>query len=122
VSAVRQFRAEGERPLKVPSPPAPTAVFTGVRGRAGDELEDRLSGIVRDTSWLYRALVAARSLHLPEWCIGAGADPERRVWNALLIDDGAAVVIRCDEAIALVLVDAGIEHGVPSWSDGWDCI
>ncbi len=35
MSAVRQFRAEGERPLKVPSPPAPTAVFTGVRGRAG---------------------------------------------------------------------------------------
>ncbi len=35
VSAVRQFRAEGERPLKVPSPPAPTAVFTGVGGRAG---------------------------------------------------------------------------------------
>ncbi len=29
MSAVRQFRAEGER-LKVPSPPAPTAVFTGV--------------------------------------------------------------------------------------------
>ena len=36
VSAVRQFRAEGERPLKVPSPPAPTAVFTGVGGRALD--------------------------------------------------------------------------------------
>ncbi len=35
MSAVRQFPAEGERPLKVPSPPAPTAVFTGVRGRAG---------------------------------------------------------------------------------------
>jgi len=34
MSAVRQFRAEGERPLKVPSPPAPTAVFTGVCGRA----------------------------------------------------------------------------------------
>ncbi len=34
MSAVRQFRAEGERPLKVPSPPAPTAVFTGVGGRA----------------------------------------------------------------------------------------
>jgi len=38
VSAVRQFRAEGERPLKVPSPPAPTAVFTGVCGRAGASL------------------------------------------------------------------------------------
>ncbi len=31
---MRQFRSEGERPLKVPSPPAPTAVFTGVGGRA----------------------------------------------------------------------------------------
>ena len=49
-------------------------------------------------------------------------DPERRVRDALLIDDGATVVIGCDEGIALVLVDAGIEHGVPSWSDGLDCI
>ncbi len=40
-------------------------------------------------------------------------DAERRVRDALLIDDGAAVVICCDEGIALVLVDAGIEHGVP---------
>ena len=38
-------------------------------------------------------------------------DPERRVRDALLIDDRATVVIRCDEAIALVLVDTGIEHG-----------
>ena len=46
------------------------------------ELEHRLAGIVRDTSWLYRALVAARSLHLPEWCIGAGA-VRNAVWDAL---------------------------------------
>ncbi len=46
------------------------------------ELEDRLAGIVRDTSWLYRALVAARSLHLPEWCIGAGA-VRNAVWDSL---------------------------------------
>ncbi len=49
-------------------------------------------------------------------------DPERCVRDALLIDDRATMVIRCDEGIALVLVDAGIEHGVPSWSDGLDCI
>ena len=30
MSAVRQFRAEGERPLKVPWPPAPATVFAGV--------------------------------------------------------------------------------------------
>ncbi len=41
MSAVRQFRAQGERPLKVPSPPAPTAVFTGVRGRAGLQTQYR---------------------------------------------------------------------------------
>ena len=38
--AVRQFRAEGERVLKVPSASAPTAVFTGVwraRGAAGED-------------------------------------------------------------------------------------
>ncbi len=40
VSAVLQFRAEGERPLKVPSPPAPTAVFAGVC-RARGPLEER---------------------------------------------------------------------------------
>ena len=34
------------------------------------ELKHRLTGIVRDISWLYRALVAARSLYLREWCIG----------------------------------------------------
>ena len=49
-------------------------------------------------------------------------DAEWGVRHALLIDDRAAVVIRCDEGIAFVLVDAGIEHGVPSWSDGLDCI
>ena len=49
-------------------------------------------------------------------------DAEGRVRDALLIDDRAAVVIRCDERIVLVLVDAGVEHGVPSWSDGLDCI
>ncbi len=49
-------------------------------------------------------------------------DVERRVLDALLIDDRAAVVVACDEAIALVLIDAGIEHGVPSWGDGLDCI
>ncbi len=46
------------------------------------ELEHRLAGIVRDTPWLYRALVAARSLHLPEWCIGAGA-VRNAAWDAL---------------------------------------
>ncbi len=29
-----QCGSEGEGPLKIPSPPAPTAVFTGVGGRA----------------------------------------------------------------------------------------
>ena len=57
------------------------------------------------------------------WQLGeVPLDAERRIRDALLIDDGAAVVIRCDEGIALVLVNAGIEHGVPSWSDGLDCI
>lgn len=46
------------------------------------DLERRLTGIVRDTPWLYRALVAARSLDLPEWCIGAGA-VRNAVWDAL---------------------------------------
>ena len=46
------------------------------------DLEHRLVGIVRDTPWLYRALVAARSLELPEWCIGAGA-LRNAVWDAL---------------------------------------
>ena len=41
VSAVQQFRAEGERPLKVPSPPAPTAVFTGVWRARGHQLQIR---------------------------------------------------------------------------------
>ncbi len=44
--------------------------------------EHRLAEIIRDTSWLYRALVAARSLELPEWCIGAGA-VRNAVWDAL---------------------------------------
>ena len=45
-------------------------------------------------------------------------DAERRVRDTLLIDDSATVAIGCDEAVALVLIDAGIEHGVPSWSVG----
>ncbi len=46
------------------------------------ELKLRLTEIVRNTSWLYRALIAARSLHLPEWCIGAGA-VRNAVWDSL---------------------------------------
>ena len=46
-------------------------------------------------------------------------DAERRVWDALLIDDRAAVVIGCDEGIALVLVDAGIERGCPPRVTVW---
>ncbi len=46
------------------------------------ELEHRLAEIVRDTPWLYRALVAARSLDLPEWCIGAGSVRDA-VWDTL---------------------------------------
>ncbi len=49
------------------------------------ELKHRLAEIIRDTSWLYRALVGARSLHLPEWCIGAGA-VRNAVWDALHSD------------------------------------
>ena len=41
-----------------------------------------MAAIVRDTPWLHRALVGARSLLLPEWCIGAGA-VRNAVWDAL---------------------------------------
>jgi hypothetical protein len=44
--------------------------------------EHELTKIIRDTSWLYRALVAARSLDLQDWCIGAGA-VRNAVWDAL---------------------------------------
>jgi hypothetical protein len=46
------------------------------------ELQHRLIEIVRDTPWLYRALVPVRSLDLPEWCIGAGA-LRNAVWDVL---------------------------------------
>ena len=45
-------------------------------------MEHRLIEIVRDTSWLHRALVAARSLQLRDWCIGGGA-VRNAVWDAL---------------------------------------
>ncbi len=44
--------------------------------------EHELAKIVRDTSWLYRALVAVRSLDIQDWCIGAGA-VRNAVWDAL---------------------------------------
>ena len=46
------------------------------------DLEGRLIGIVEDSSWLMRALRAARQLDLPTWCIGAGAI-RNLVWDHL---------------------------------------
>ncbi len=60
MSAVRQFRDEGERPLKVPSPPAPTAVFTGVGGRAlprSEAVDDAMIGHVEKMSKIIAQLV-----------------------------------------------------------------
>ena len=66
MSAVRQFRAEGERPLKVPSPPAPTAVFTGVGGRADPETG------VRGTLTGDHSTVIRTAVHLPAISSGLG--------------------------------------------------
>ena len=63
MSAVRQFRAEGERPLKVPSPPAPTAVFTGVRGRAGRRLLSFLLAAFGGCLMDVKRHILRRSLH-----------------------------------------------------------
>ena len=38
--------------------------------------------------------------------------------DAGLFDARAVGSVGCDDGIALVLVDAGVPHGVPSWSDG----
>ncbi len=45
-------------------------------------LEGKLAGIVAATPWLMRALVAARALGLPQWCVGAGA-VRNAAWDAL---------------------------------------
>jgi uncharacterized protein len=46
------------------------------------EADARLTDLVRATPWFMEALHAARSLALPDWCIGAGA-VRNLVWDAL---------------------------------------
>ncbi|MEJ0002873.1 MAG: nucleotidyltransferase family protein [Pararobbsia sp.] len=46
------------------------------------ELEARLVTLARESTWFWPALVAARSLNLPSWCIGAGA-VRNLVWDSL---------------------------------------
>ncbi len=46
------------------------------------DLEARLVTIVRQSEWFWPALVAARSLNLHSWCIGAGAI-RNLVWDEL---------------------------------------
>ncbi|MFJ1211581.1 nucleotidyltransferase family protein [Burkholderia pyrrocinia] len=46
------------------------------------DLEARLASIARQSTWFWPALVAARSLNLSSWCIGAGAI-RNLVWDAL---------------------------------------
>jgi hypothetical protein len=46
------------------------------------EANARLIELVRATPWFMEALRAARSLALPDWCIGAGA-VRNLVWDAL---------------------------------------
>jgi hypothetical protein len=43
---------------------------------------ERLTTLVRESSWFMAALLAVRSLNLPSWCIGAGA-VRNLVWDAL---------------------------------------
>lgn len=45
-------------------------------------LEERLREIVRNSRFIMATLSAARSLHLPQWCIGAGAI-RNLVWDHL---------------------------------------
>lgn len=44
--------------------------------------QQRLVELARETPWFMEALVAARQLALPEWCIGAGA-VRNLVWDSL---------------------------------------
>ena len=67
------------------------------RCRVESELQDRLVQIVRETHWLCRALNAARSLELSEWCIGAGA-LRNTVWDALQGGRSAALPADIDLA------------------------
>lgn len=46
------------------------------------QLTTRLAAIARESTWFWPALVAARSLNLPSWCIGAGA-VRNLVWDSL---------------------------------------
>lgn len=76
------------------------------------DLRTRLATIARESTWFWPALVAARSLNLPSWCIGAGA-VRNLVWDALLrfdtpsaladVDvayfDGSDLSSECDERI-----------------------
>lgn len=49
---------------------------------ASNDLEARLVTIARQSAWFWSALVAVRSLNLPDWCIGAGA-VRNLVWDSL---------------------------------------
>ena len=45
-------------------------------------------------------------------------DGERGASHAGLFDAWTVRSVRCDHAVGLVLVNAGVPHGVPSWGDG----
>ncbi|WP_413192528.1 nucleotidyltransferase family protein [Pararobbsia alpina] len=47
-----------------------------------NDFETRLVTLARESSWLWPALVAVRSLNLHSWCIGAGA-VRNLVWDSL---------------------------------------
>jgi uncharacterized protein len=46
------------------------------------DMQTRLVTMARESNWFWPALVAVRSLHLPSWCIGAGA-VRSLVWDSL---------------------------------------
>jgi hypothetical protein len=48
-----------------------------------------------------------------------GLERERCARHPGLFDAWARGAIGCDHAERLVLIDAGVPHGVPSWSDGF---
>lgn len=61
------------------------------------DLRTRLATIARESTWFWPALVAARSLNLPSWCIGAGA-VRNLVWDALLRFDTPSALADVDVA------------------------